>query len=167
MASCTDVYLSGGEEQSLWYLFNISLLDNLQGPIILWVHYYRITSFQANVAAAVLLYHLSIHASLCSLWKRKFSLLSKEKVLDFFFFNIFYIIYFWLCWVFIAAHGLSLVWTVGATLHCSVRASHHGGFSCYRTWALGMWSSVVVARRLSSCGSWALECGLSSCGTWA
>ena len=30
-----------------------------------------------------------------------------------------------------------------------------------------MWASVVVARRLSSCGLWALECRLSSCGARA
>ena len=30
-----------------------------------------------------------------------------------------------------------------------------------------MQASVVVARRLSSCGSRALECRLSSCGAWA
>ena len=30
-----------------------------------------------------------------------------------------------------------------------------------------MWASVVVAHRLSSCGSRALECRLSSCGTRA
>lgn len=58
MATCTDVYSSGGEEQLLWYLLKISLLDNLQGPIILWVHYYHISSFQANAAAVVLIYHL-------------------------------------------------------------------------------------------------------------
>ena len=34
-------------------------------------------------------------------------------------------------------------------------------------WALGAWASVVVAHRLSSCGSWALERRLSSCGAWA
>ena len=33
--------------------------------------------------------------------------------------------------------------------------------------ALGMWASVVVACRLSSCGSQALEHRLSSCGTRA
>ena len=36
-----------------------------------------------------------------------------------------------------------------------------------RTRALGAQASVVVARRLSSCGSRALECRLSSCGTRA
>ena len=38
---------------------------------------------------------------------------------------------------------------------------------CCRAQALGMWASVVVARGLSSCGSWALERRLSSCGTRA
>ena len=32
------------------------------------------------------------------------------------------------------------------------------------TGALGVWASVAVACRLSSCGSWALEHRLSSCG---
>ena len=41
----------------------------------------------------------------------------------------------------------------GATLRCSVRASHCSGFSCCRAWALGVWASVVVARVFSSCGS--------------
>ena len=36
-----------------------------------------------------------------------------------------------------------------------------------QAWAVGMRASVVVARGLSSCGSWALECRLSSCGAWA
>ena len=55
---------------------------------------------------------------------------------------------------------------VGATLHCSVWASHCGGFSLW-SWALGMRASVVVAQRLSSCGSQALERRLSSCGARA
>ena len=55
----------------------------------------------------------------------------------------------------------------GATLHCSARASHCSGFSCCREQALGTQASVVVARRLSSCGSQALECRLSSCGARA
>ena len=40
-------------------------------------------------------------------------------------------------------------------LHCGARASHCGGFSCCGARALGARASVVVARRLSSCGSWA------------
>ena len=47
------------------------------------------------------------------------------------------------------------------------RASHCDGFSCCEAQALGAWASVVVACRLSSCGSWALEHRLSSCGAWA
>ena len=50
----------------------------------------------------------------------------------------------------------------GATLRCSVRASHFGGFSCL-SMALGTWDSVVVARGLGSCGLQALELRLSSC----
>ena len=67
----------------------------------------------------------------------------------FFFFNLF-----------LAALGLccctqafSLVAAKGATLRCSVRASHCGGLSCCRAQALGAWASVVVACRLSSCGA--------------
>ena len=43
-----------------------------------------------------------------------------------------FIYYFWLRWVFVAAHGLSLV-------------AASGGFSCCRAWALGVRASVVVA----------------------
>ena len=49
---------------------------------------------------------------------------------------------------------------------CSAQDSHWGGFSCGAQ-ALGVQASVVVALRLGSCSSWALENGLSSCGTRA
>ena len=62
-------------------------------------------------------------------------------------------IYFWLRWVFVAAHGLSLVAASRATLRCGVHASHCVGFSCCRAQALGVWASAVVARGLSSCGA--------------
>ena len=81
-----------------------------------------------------------------------------------------FVFLFWLSWVFIAAHGLSLV-------------AASGGYSSFR-WLLllrstgcgcmgsvvvvrGLYStgSVVVARGFSSCGSRVLECRLS-CGTW-
>ena len=51
----------------------------------------------------------------------------------------------------------------GASLRCGARASHCGGFSCCGARALGMQASVVVARRLSSCGLWSLEHRLNSC----
>ena len=57
------------------------------------------------------------------------------------------LIYFWLCRVFVAALGLSLVWPVGAALYCSTQASHCGGFSCCTAWALGLTC-------FSSCGAW-------------
>ena len=59
------------------------------------------------------------------------------------------------------------LWRVEATLHCSVQAFHCGGFSCCGAQGLGARASVVVAHRLSSCGSQALECRLSSCGARA
>ena len=75
-------------------------------------------------------------------------------------------IYLWLRWVFVAAHGLSLV-AARATLRCGVWASHCGGFSCCGARAPGAWASVVVAHGLSSCGLRALEHRLSSCGARA
>ena len=83
--------------------------------------------------------------------------------LPIFFFLLFI---FWLCWVFVAACGLSLVAASRGYLHCGARASHCSGFSCCRAQALGARASVLVERGLSSCGSWALERRLSSCGTW-
>ena len=55
------------------------------------------------------------------------------------FFNLF--IYFWLCWVFVAAHGLfSSCGQQGLHSSCSVQASHCCGFSCcehrLRAWRL-------------------------------
>ena len=70
----------------------------------------------------------------------------------FLFLEILFIYLFWLCWVFIAARGLSLV---AATRGCSSLR-----------WLL-LWASVVVAHGLSSCGLQALERRLSSCGAWA
>ena len=82
-----------------------------------------------------------------------------------FFFNINLFIYFWLCWVFAAAHRLSLV--VVSRSYSSLRCT---GFSLW--WLLLLWitgsrrvGSVVVARGLSSCSLQAPEQRLSSCGT--
>ena len=43
-------------------------------------------------------------------------------------FHFLFFSFFWLCWVFTAAHGLSLV---AATLDCGAWASHCGGFSSW------------------------------------
>ena len=71
---------------------------------------------------------------------------------------------YWLWWVFIVVHGLSLVAASGA--YSLVTCSHCSGFSCGAQ-ALGTWASVVAASRLCSCGSWTVECSLSSCGARA
>ena len=57
-------------------------------------------------------------------------------------------IYFWLCWVFTALRGLSLVAASRgySSLQCLLLS---------RSMALGAWTSVVGT------------CGLSNCGTWA
>ena len=55
----------------------------------------------------------------------------------------------------------------GATFRCAVQASHCGGFSHCGAQVLGTRASVVVARGLSSCGSWDPECRFSSCGARA
>ena len=84
----------------------------------------------------------------------------------FFLIHLFFIfIYFWLCWVFAAVRGLSLVAARGATLRCSVQASHCGDFSCGGAQALGAWASVVVVHRLScsaACGIFPDQ-GLNPC----
>ena len=53
-------------------------------------------------------------------------------------------------------------------LCCSTQASHCSGFSCCRTQAVSMWTSVVAAQGLSNCGSWALELAqqLRCMGLW-
>ena len=76
-------------------------------------------------------------------------------------------IYFGLHWVFVSARAFLWLRRAGATLGCSVRASHCSGFSCCRARAVGVWASVAVAHGLSSCSSQALERRLSSCGTRA
>ena len=73
--------------------------------------------------------------------------------LVFFFFLIYLFIYFWLCWVFVSARGLSLVAASGG--HSSSRCM---GLSLPRPLLLQSTSSrragsVIVAHGLSSCGS--------------
>ena len=74
--------------------------------------------------------------------------------------SFFFLIYLFYLFYFLAALGLRCcawaflwLWRVGSALHCGAQASPHGGFSCCGTRALGARASVVVAHRLSSCGS--------------
>ena len=55
---------------------------------------------------------------------------------------------------------LSLAAVVGGCSHSGVEASHGGGFSRCRAWALGHAGA-------SSWGTWTLELGLKSCGSRA
>ena len=64
-------------------------------------------------------------------------------------------IYFWLCWVFVAVCGLSLV-------------AARGGYSVMMHWFLILWWLLLLrSTGFSSYGSWALELGLSSWGAQA
>ena len=66
------------------------------------------------------------------------------------------LVYFWLCWVFVAVCGLSLVQRVGATLHCGARATHCSGFCCCGAQPVGAQASVVVVQGLGC----PLACGI-------
>ena len=71
----------------------------------------------------------------------------------FFLINLFFkinlfIFYFWLCWVFVAVRGLSLV-------------AVSGGYSSLRCAGFSLWWLLL----LRSTGS--RRAGFSSCGTWA
>ena len=103
------------------------------------------------------------------LWRTVWRFLKNLKIelpyAPYVFFNLCILfIYFWLRWVFVAARGLSLaaasrgyssLWCAGFSLRWLLllqsMGSRHAGFSS-------------VTRRLSICGSRALECRLSSCG---
>ena len=83
--------------------------------------------------------------------------LTFKKFIDFY--------YFWLCWVFVAVLGVSLVVVRRGYSLLSVNklliavaslAVEHG--------LKGTQATVIVACGLSSCGFWALEHGLSCCG---
>ena len=71
----------------------------------------------------------------------------------FFFFNFIYLFIFGCVGSSLLHAGFLQLLRAGATLCCGAWASHCGGFSCCRAQALGARASVVVARRLSSCGS--------------
>ena len=61
------------------------------------------------------------------------------------FINLFYFIYFWLCWVFVASRGLSLVVASGSysSLWCA---------GCSLWWLLLLWSMGSRCMGFSSCG---------------
>ena len=67
---------------------------------------------------------------------------------------------FWLCWVFVPVHGLSLVMVNSG--YSSFRCA---GFSL--SWLLLLRSTGSRCRGFSTCSSQVLECRLRSCGTRA
>ena len=79
--------------------------------------------------------------------------------------KLFIYIYFWLCWVFVAAWLLSSCGEWGLLPSGSVLASHYGGFSYCRAQALGPAGISLWHVGFSSCSSRALERRLNDCGT--
>ena len=82
------------------------------------------------------------------------TLISFMRVLLFFLFYfilIFKVIYFWLCWVFVAAQAFLQLWKVGAALQ-----SWFLGFSCCRAEVQGSRASAVVAQAQLLRGTWYL-----------
>ena len=127
------------------------------------------TVFGGGESAKVLpalksLKELQYSGKTCSISYATLGNFTSPRLLFFFLINLF-----WLHWVFVAVRrafsscgerGLlfvalhRLLITVASLVVC-------------RAQALGAWASVVVACRLSSCGSRALERSLSSCGARA
>ena len=91
-----------------------------------------------------------------------------KRELYLFIYLFIYLLLFWGCVGSSLLHaGFLYLRRAGATPHRGVWVSHCRGFSCCRARALGTRASVVVARGLRSCGSWALEHRLSSWGAQA
>ena len=67
-----------------------------------------------------------------------------------------YFIYFWLCWVFVAARRLSLV-----AVHRGYSSLRCAGFSLQ--WLLLLRSTGSRPTGFSSCGTWAQELWLAGC----
>ena len=86
-------------------------------------------------------------------------------VMPYFFFKK--LVYFWLCWVFVAAQLFSSFGEQGLRPSCDVQASHCDGSSCCRAQVLGFQAAVVAAYALSRCGSRAPEHQLSCRGAQA
>ena len=103
---------------------------------------------------------LSFHGSDMHTHTRFLKKSSLERLFFFYKFIYLFIFYFWLCWVFVAARGLSLVAASGG--HSSLRCA---GFSLQ--WLLLLWSTGSRCTGFSSYDSRALERRLSSCGARA
>ena len=112
---------------------------------------FRETLLRNQIQYPILLYFTEVQLydpnmiSLCSHWINIFLRFQS---------HFSFVIYFWLCWVFISAHRLSLV-KVSRDYSWLQVGAHCGGFSYCGAHALGTWASVIAAHGLSSCDTWA------------
>ena len=101
------------------------------------------------------IYRFSYSAFSLSLSNFNFCPISVSLSLYFVLFFSFNGICFWLFWVLIVVHRLSLVLAAGGYSLVRAWTSHCGGFSRFRAWAPGAQASVVAVHRLScpeACG---------------
>ena len=68
--------------------------------------------------------------------------------------DCFHYFFFGCCGSSLLCAGFLQLRRAGATLCCGARASHCGGFSCCRAWALGAWASVVAVCGMHVGSSW-------------
>ena len=74
---------------------------------------------------------------------------------------------FWLCWVFIAVCGLSLVMVSGRPSLVAAHVCHCSGFSCCGAWALGRVALSNWCKGLAA--PWPVECSCTrdgNCVPW-
>ena len=117
-----------------------------------YYYYYRAFAISLLPPSHGKTFNLSIFNS--AFHFNSWNILLLPKFLSFLKINLFILlIYFWLCWVFVAAHGLSLVAVSGgcSSLRCT-------GFSL--RWLLLLWSTG--SKHMGS-----RHAGFSSCGTRA
>ena len=126
------------------------LLANLTFPLACFIVLSNLTLCPLQNSFLLFFFNYEIHR-----------ILLLSNILGFgFLFLINLFIYFWLSWIFVAAHGLSLV--VASRGYSSLLCV---GFSLQ--WLLLLWSTGSRHAGFSSCGSRALERRLSSCGARA
>ena len=139
--------------------FTFSVVNGIVELRFIFILYFYLSFIFVAVVLLLFLYSFQFSLGFTKIYISPFQflyyLVLKNKVL-FFFFKESILLFIFGCVGSSLLHvGFLQLWRAGATLHCSVRASHCGGLSCCGAQALGAWASVVVAHRLSGCGTWA------------
>ena len=113
------------------------------------------------------------------IWELSSLLIEAFSVINFLLSTVFLFFFFWLCWVFVAAHRLSLVVASGgySSLRCtgfSLRwllllrsmGTRHVGFSSCGAWAQWLWCMGLVAPRHVGSSWTRAQTRVPSIGRW-